>query len=185
MLFKAIILSIASSFLSLFSYLLITFFKRARNKKEQPIFGLMREAKLLSSICLIYLFVYSVIYFALMKNADILLNKFNFIAVPEAFGSVYGIAFYSFLSFLYLTFYYLIGRSISATLLEIIDKAPGGRLTLNEVKKIYAIEKKYQNELKGMLDGGFIVKEQDYYKNSFKGSLYAKMAHLIKRLLKL
>lgn len=156
-----------------------------RNKKEPVIIELIRQAKLLLCIWAFSFFVYTLIFFIPIEKFSTLVNKSNFMAVSEDFGFIYGIGLYLILSFLYLTFYYLIDRSVSATILEIIDKAPAGRLSLDEVKKIYNIDKKYQSELSGMLEGGFIVKEQDYYKNSSKGSLYAKIAHFIKSLLKL
>ena len=97
---------------------------------------------------------------------------------------IYGIVLYSFCSFIYLSFYYFVNRSVSATILEIIEFSPK-KLTSDEIKEIYNIEKKYQNELRGMLEGRFIIKEGDYYRNSFKGKLFARIAKLTKDYLKL
>ena len=85
----------------------------------------------------------------------------------------------------YLTFYYFVDRSVSATLLEIIEKSPPEGLTSGDVKRIYDTERKYQRELNGMLEGRFIIKEGNYYRNSLKGRIYARIARLTKSLLKL
>jgi hypothetical protein len=114
---------------------------------------------------------------------DIIIDKLS--AMLGVFAFIYGIVFYLILSFIYLALYYLVDRSVSATILEIIDNSPERKLTCDEIKKIYSVENKYQTELKGMLEGGFIIKELDYYKNSLKGSIYARIVRRMKAFFKL
>ena len=86
---------------------------------------------------------------------------------------------------MYLSVYYLIDRSVSSTLLEIIENSPEGKLSAKQIKQIYGIENKYHSELKGMREGGFITEKSGCYRNSLKGRLYARLAWLIKIIFKL
>lgn len=180
---KGILLAISCSFISLFIHLILSYFRKTQRIKEPLILELLRQTRLLSVIWIITALIYILLFFRFPERINILINRLN--TSEELISFAYGIAFYLFLSFIYLTIYYLVDRSVSATMLEIINNAASGKLTADEIKKIYNVEKKYHAELKGMLEGRFIKKEDDYYKNSFKGYLYAKVAGEIKKLLRL
>lgn len=183
MVLKAVLLAVFCSFLSLITHLAVSCFKKIRSTEEQLIFELTRQAKLISAIWISAFLIYVLLFFMTPEIITTAVNKLNDSWLIIGFG--YGIIIYLFLSFMYLTIYYLVDRSVSATLLEIIDNAALKKLTIDEVKRIYDVDKKYQSELKGMLDGGFIITEADYYKNSLKGRLYALAAKFIKGILKL
>lgn len=87
--------------------------------------------------------------------------------------------------FVYLTMYYLFDRSVSATLLECIENSEGKGLSGEEVLRRYSVREKYASELKGMLDGGFLVQEKGAYRNSSKGVFYARIAVRVKKFFKL
>ena len=176
MLLNGILIAIFCSCLSLVAHLAISCIRKGRPKREPSIFELNRQAKLTLSIWLFSFLIYVWIFFLLPLKIDIPI---------EIIGFTYGLFFYFALSFIYLSIYYFIDRSVSATILELIYSAPDEKLTLDEIKKVYPPEKKFEKELKGMLEGGFLIKETDFYKNSLKGSIYARIARLIKTFLKL
>jgi len=162
--------------LSLFAIVIVNIFKNERSGGEAMIIELGRQAKIsfvVWSLC----FLFFAVMFVLLLNKNY--------AVPAAADFAYGIMVYLIFSFIYLIIYNFASRSISATLLEIIDDSPGDKLTSDEVKKIYGIENKYQTELGWMLDSGLLVKSRDHYKNTPMGSLGAKTAILVKKILKL
>lgn len=183
MLIRGICLSLICSFGSLFIHLAIGLFKKGRDKNEPLIFELIRQTKLLLVIWSLTFLIYVILFLSPLVGIEILINKSNSIA--QVLNFLYGIVFFTILCFMYLTFYYDADRSVSATILEIIENSPRKRLTSDEIKQIYNIEAKYQSELKGMLDGGFIIKESGYYRNTLKGHLYSQIARFMKRYLKL
>lgn len=183
MVIKGIILATVCSFASLAAHLAVSYFRKGRVANGAVIFELGRQMKLLAAIWSITFMVYSVFYFLPLFEIDTLIGRLTFLIPGISF--VYGIILYLFLCFLYLTFYYFVNRSVSATILEIIDESAGRQLSLEEIKAVYSVEKKYQAELKGMLEGGFIVEESGYYRLALKGSLFATTAKLTKAYLKL
>lgn len=180
---KGILLAIFCSILSLIIHLIITFFRKGRRVDEPVICELKRQSKLIFFIWLFTFLIYTLMFFQTPDKIRIVIEKINL--TTKVAGFIYGLVFYSSLSLVYLCVYYFIDRSVSATILEIIHNSLKKKLTINEIKMAYPAERKYQMELKGMLEGRFIIEDHNYYRNSFKGSLYAKIAKLTKRLLKL
>ena len=176
MILKGILLACVCSLGSLLAHIAITFFRKGRQKNEPVIFELMRHTRLLMVIWSFSFLIYALMFFLGFGNISEMSGTADFI---------YGIIFYLMLSFIYLAVYYFIARSVSATLLELIDDSPGKKLTIGEIKDIYNVERKYQNELNGMLQGRFIIEESGYYRTSFKGRSYARLARFVKHLLKL
>ncbi len=180
---KGILLAICCSFVSLLIHLLISFFRKTRSETEPLICELMRQTRLLAAIWISTFLLYAALFFLPLEKINILINRLS--GIMNVVGFAYGIIVYLFLSFVYLTIYYLTDRSVSATILEIIDSAAQKKLTADEIKNIYDVEKKYQTELKGMLEGRFIIEESDYYRNSLKGRMYASVVRTMKRILRL
>lgn len=180
---KGILLAVFCSFICLLLHIIVSFFRLGRRKDEPLIFELNRQTKLLLFIWLVTFSIYVLLFFFPIQAMNIVINVSEKVITGISF--IYGIIFYTILSFMYLTVYYFVDRSVSATLLEIIENSAGKKLTQNEIKNIYSLENKYQTELTGMLEGRFIIKDGDCYRNSFKGSLYAKIARLMKGILKL
>lgn len=183
MILKGALLALFSSFVSFLVHFCLALLRKQRKDSEPPIFELKRQTKLLSFIWSMAFIVYCLLFFLPINLVNNLVSKLYF--SPTLASFIYGIIFYFLLCFAYLTFYYFIERSVSATLLEIIEYSPDKRLTFEEIKKIYDIEMKYQSELTGMLEGGFIIKETDYYRNTFKGHVFAKVARFARQYLKL
>lgn len=180
---KGIALATLCSCLSLILHLGISFFRKGRLEGEPSIFGLIRQTKLILFIWAFTFVIYGLLFFKPIDKISLLVNGLT--GRFDAIGFIYGLCFYLMLAFVYLTFYYFVDRSVSATILEIIDKAPEGKLCYSEIKEVYGVEGKYLSELNGMLQGGFIVEEAGYYRNSFKGRCYAHLAKTVKSFLKL
>lgn len=94
----------------------------------------------------------------------------------ELFLFVYGIAFFLMLFFLYLTFYYVVDRSVSSRIMIEINNSNEKALNEKEIKELYDAKTKYKNELEGMCQGGFLIKQGPYYINTAKGSIWGKIA---------
>jgi len=183
MIVKGIILASLCSVASLLMHLAVSCFRKGRAGSEPVIFELGRQIRLLAAIWAVAFMVYSLFYFLPLPGIDALASR-SASLIPGT-GFIYGMVLYIFLCFLYLTFYYFINRSVSATILEIIDESAQGQLSLEEIKAVYSVEKKYQAELKGMLEGGFIVEGSGYYRATLKGRLFAAIAKFTKAYLKL
>ncbi|MCX5694708.1 MAG: hypothetical protein NT014_06295 [Candidatus Omnitrophica bacterium] len=183
MILKSIIIAGTCSLFAFVVHLMLNLLRPGRNKDESMILELQRQRKLLVTIWSLTALLYAWLFFMPVNSKDILVT--NFVISDWIIDFFYGIVLYLLLSLIYLTFYYFINRSISATLLEIINLSLNKKLTLDEIKKIYNIEKKYESEIKGMQQGGFITLAKGYYKNTLKGVLYGKLASFIKNMLKL
>lgn len=147
----------------------------------QPVLKLKVKLKSLVGIGSICLICYIYLFFLSLPSLDefIRIHLIKSLWVTFILGAI----FYTALVIFYITIYYFIDRSVSATLLEIIASSHG--LTEKEVKEIYGIGRKYIRELKGMQEGGFIVKKGEFYSNSLKGKFYVRLAKGFKNLLRL
>jgi len=107
--------------------------------------------------------------------------------IPEGniFYLSYGILFFLMAFFIYLTFYYVVDRSVSTRLMIEIDNSQEKKLGFEEIMKVYNLDTKYINELQGMIDGGFVEKKGQYYSNTLKGTLVAKCTAFYKHLFRL
>jgi len=180
---RSIVIAVFCSCIALALHLVVSLFRKGRQVTEPVIFELKRQVKLTLGIWALIFILYAYLFFVPPDWAIGLTGKLE--QVEGVTGYVYGIVLYLALCFLYLSFYYFADRSVSATLLEIIEKSSEGKLTAQQIKGIYGVENKYFSELKSMLDGGFITEEAGYYKNSLKGRLYARIARAIKIIFKL
>lgn len=137
--------------------------------------------------------------FLMVSLALLPLYILSFLLIPDNFFSrlirlsgylenvdfLNGVIVYFILSFFYLNFYYIVDRSVSVKMMIKIEDSPGRKVTFAKIKEIYDIDNKYLDELNGMIQGGFIVEESGYYRNTLKGSCYAQIVKLLKRYFKL
>jgi len=98
---------------------------------------------------------------------------------------VYGLMLFFYLFLLYLTFYYVIDRSVSSRIMIEIEKSQAKEMRFEELIRIYSIDTKYKDQIDGMLGGGFIKEEAGKYKCTLKGFLVAKVAYFFKKMLRL
>lgn len=89
------------------------------------------------------------------------------------------------LFFIYLTFYYVVDRSVSTRIMMEIENASEKRLSFEDIKKVYDVDTKYINELTGMEQGGFIKKDGEYYSNTSKGRVVAIVTAWYKKAFRL
>jgi len=97
----------------------------------------------------------------------------------------YGITLFFYLFFTYLTFYYIVDRSVSSKIMIELEKAPKKEMDFSELIKTYSLEKKYTDQINGMLEGGFIVEVDKRYRCTTKGLLVATIARFFKEMLRL
>ena len=183
MIIKGIILAILCSAVSFCIHLIVAYLREGRKKGEPVIFELGRQTRLLAIIWSAAFIIYTLLYVLPFPENGGISRKLAGLLPLASF--IYGLLLYLFLCFLYLTFYYFVNRSISATILEDIDASRQAQMSLEEIKKVYSPEKKYQAELKGMLQGGFIREESGYYYVTLKGCIFAWIARFTKAYLKL
>jgi len=101
------------------------------------------------------------------------------------FFGMAGITFLGMLFFVYLTFYYVVDRSITTRLMMEIERSPEKRLTFEEITKVYDLDTKYRNEIQGIVDGGFMRREGEYFVNTPKGAAVAGITSWYKKVFKL
>jgi hypothetical protein len=180
---KGILIAAFCSCLALLLQVAMSLFRRGGRTGKPAIFELIRQVNLSSVIWVIVSILFVYLFFVPPGSIIVLSDRIS--RSGELPGYIYGIILYIILCFVYLSVYYLIDRSVSSTLLEIIENSPEGKLSAKQIKQIYGIENKYHSELKGMQEGGFITEESGFYRDSLKGRLYARLARLIKIIFKL
>ncbi len=142
----------------------------------------IQHAVLLFIIWVVELPIFGLIFRSFRKGG---IPALDFVSSPAFFNYINGIVFFAILFFLYLAVYYVVDRSVSSRLMIEIERSPGKRLTFEKIREVYDPDKKYANELKGMIQGGFVRKQDDYYENTVKGAIFASCAKYYKRVFKL
>jgi hypothetical protein len=89
------------------------------------------------------------------------------------------------LFFVYLTFYYVVDRSVSTRIMIEIDNTKDKRLKFEDLKAVYKPDTKYANELKGMAEGGFVRQDGLYYYNTPKGAAVGRLTAFYKKVFRL
>lgn len=181
-----------SVLLFLIHFIILSLLKKER-RYPSPVHQLLDITRLLIKTCANLLVVYTLLFFLIPD--DFFSNlMINYLGSLKIFSFFYGVFLYICLSFLYLIFYFIVDRSVSATIMIKIEGSPEKGLTLKEIEEVYNIDKKYLDELKGMLQGGFITNPVaaglvpaigGYFTNTVKGRLYARVARFLKGYFKL
>jgi hypothetical protein len=98
---------------------------------------------------------------------------------------LYGLLLLTGYFFFYVVVYYIVDRSVSSRIMREIENAPQKKLTFEELKAAYRINKKYQDTLESMLQGGFVRIQEGRYACTIKGAMLARCAEFMKYVLKL
>ncbi|HTY44716.1 MAG TPA: hypothetical protein VMD52_01825 [Patescibacteria group bacterium] len=98
---------------------------------------------------------------------------------------IYGLLLLTGYFFFYVVVYYIVDRSVSSRIMRAIENSPQKKLTFQELKTAYRIDKKYQDTLQSMIQGGFVRMEEGRYMCTLKGALLAHFAGFMKSVLKL
>lgn len=96
-----------------------------------------------------------------------------------------GAALYILVFLGYAQFYFLIDRSVSARIMIEIEESPKKRLRVEEIHQRYDPKSMQTRRLHDMLYGGYVIKEGEYYKNTKKGELHARVFRFCKTYLRL
>ena len=121
-----------------------------------------------------FLGVYTLVFWMLpFPNWFHLLNPASIFA--KWFVWANGAALYILVFLGYAQFYFLIDRSVSARIMVEIEQSPHKRLRIEEIHEYYDPKGMQTRRLRDMLYGGYVVKEGDYYKNTKKGELHARI----------
>ena len=181
---KGIFIALFCNLLLFLSHFIILSMQKENLLYLSPIHKLWDITRLLIKICIGLFVVYTLLFFLIPKD---FFSTFiiNYLKSLKFFYFFYGIIIYIFLFFLYLIFYFIVDRSVSATIMIDIEESPKKELTLEEIEIIYGIDKKYLAELEGMLQGKFIAQDLGYFTNTIKGRLCARFVRFLKGYFKL
>jgi len=180
---RGVVLSLVCSFAALTLHLALNLFRKGRQAHDPVFLELLRQARLSLAAWSIMFILYVYLFFSPPGSIGKLLSVAGGGGLSAAY--IYGAVLYTALCFIYLTAYYFFDRSVSATLLEIIEDSPQGALSCPQVKEAYGVKSKYHSELSGMRSGGFIVEKCGKYRNTVKGRLHGRIALITKAVLKL
>lgn len=135
-------------------------------------------------LCLVFFGVYTITFsLAPFPNWFNILNLESWWA--RFFSWTNGALIYAFLYFSYAQFYFLIDRSVSARIMIEIEQSTEKCLRIEEIHQRYDPKGMQIRRLNDMLYGGYVIKEGDYYKNTKKGELHARIFRFCKKYLHL
>jgi len=130
-----------------------------------------------------FLPIYPLIFLALANRSAALAVDVH--TVSGAFNLLNGLLLDCLLLVGYTYFFFLIERGISLRLILEVARSPQGKLTIEDIKKIYTYDYILEKRLGQMLKMGYMVKEGDYICNTEKGSKLAKTNKLVRKILRL
>lgn len=96
-----------------------------------------------------------------------------------------GISLFLLISFFYLHLIEFVDRSITTRIMVEIEDSPEKGLTLKEIKERYSLKEKLSYELEDMMHLKVISKDSGYFKNTLKGSYYARFIKFLRDFLRL
>ena len=178
---RGIVTAIACSLLCGVLHIAYAYLGCSGKEYAHPIRKLIHHWKIMAVLWGAMLPVFLFFFWRTGKNIPI----FNRISTTIPFEYIYGIVFFGMFFFLYLSVYYVIDRSVSSRIMIEIDNAPEKRLRFNDLLGVYNVTTKYENELKGMREGGFIAQDGAYYRNTPKGMFVGRLAGWYKRVCRL
>jgi len=178
----AILAAFFGSMLAITAYGLYFAFSKA-GKFESAIRKLQKHARVMFC-CWILVFPFFILLFSLLGSTCIGATNLTEPASRAAL-LISGVAVLLALLFLYTAVYFLVDRSISSRMMIEIENSPKKALSFEELKEVYGIEAKYRDEIEGMAQAGFLVKEGGRFRCSPKAKVISAAGALIKGLLKL
>ncbi|MEK7773829.1 MAG: hypothetical protein AAB307_05730 [Deltaproteobacteria bacterium] len=107
------------------------------------------------------------------------------VAVTVYIHFLSGFMLYLFLFLGYCQFYFIVDRSISVRVMIEIEKSPDGRLSAEEIQKVYPFKGILDRRLEHMVCGNYIEDRNGRYSNTGKGRAEALVFSFLKDLLRL
>lgn len=146
-------------------------------------FNIKRRLFTMVSIFFCVMLIYVALFFMISENQ---IEKFSKFFIPLALLAFLNGAFlHFFFCYFYLHLIQVIDRSPSTRIMVEIENSPQKRLTLEEIKQLYSIDKKISQELEDMVILRRLNKESDFYINTDKGRTHLKIFKYIRDYLKL
>lgn len=112
-----------------------------------------------------------------------LANQGNILA--RWFAWLNGAGWYVLVFLGYAQFYFLVDRSVSARMMVEIEESSEKRLRIEDIHQRYDPNHMQTRRIEDMLYGGYVIKEGEYYKNTKKGKLHARIFYFCKKYLHL
>ncbi|MBN1353327.1 MAG: hypothetical protein JW994_01475 [Candidatus Omnitrophica bacterium] len=178
---KGIIAALFCSSVCVAAHFIFAYLGLVKTEHGHPIRKLIYHWKLLFAVSIALLPVFLGLFYFMEKKGGF----FNILESSLMCQYLYGLFFFAMLFFLYLSVYYVFDRSVSSRIMIEIENSPGKKLTFEQLKAAYDADTKYLNELKGMMEGGFVSKYGSYYRNTIKGAMVGKLASFYKRIFRL
>jgi hypothetical protein len=142
-----------------------------------------RRFRSLFIIWLSLLAIYALLFFLIPEDKLLyFINPFISLKIVDFLN---GIFFFLLISFFYLHLIEFVDRSITTRIMVEIENSPTKTLTLKEIKKRYSLKEKLSYELEDMLYLKVISKDSGYFKNTPKGSYYARFIKFLRDFLRL
>lgn len=150
------------------------------------IFHNMKIKRRFCSLLIIWLSLFPiyVILFSLIPE-DTLLHFVSSFLPLKAIDFLNGIFLFFFISFFYLHLIEFVDRSVTTRIMMEIESSPKKKLTLEEIKKRYSLKEKISYELRDMIYLKFMSEDSGYFKNTPKGSGYARLIKFLRDFLRL
>ena len=141
-----------------------------------------RRFRTLIIVALISILIYSIVYwFAVFCCQQ-----------PSLSGQVEGISSllralfcYAFFAYFYFTHVVLVIRSITTRFMVDISRSKNKCLDIQQIKNSFSMHNKLKTEIEDMVELKRITQEEDYYTNTSKGSMQAKVFMMIRDYLNL
>lgn len=106
-------------------------------------------------------------------------------SIHGAINFISGLMLYVFLFLGYCQFYFIVDRSISVRVMIELERATNKRLSFEEIMSVYSFHGILARRLEHMLEGEYLVRHGNYYLNTPKGRMEAKVFRFLKEFLKL
>jgi len=129
------------------------------------------------------LVVYLLLFLMIDENS---VQRLIGIFVPMiVLGFLNGAFLHFFFWYFYLHFIQIVDRTPTARIMIEIQRSPEKRLSLEEMKRLYSIDRKISCELEDMVVLGHLSRESDFYKITPKGRKHMLIFKNIRNYLKL
>lgn len=146
-------------------------------------FNIKRRFYAIVKVFLSGLLIYIILFILISEKQT---QRFITFFMPVVvFAFLNGAILHLILGYFYLYFIQIIDRTPTARIMIEIENSPEKKLTLEQIKQLYSIDKKISCELEDMLVLGSVSKMSGFYINTTKGRMHMLIFKTIRDYLKL
>ncbi len=146
-------------------------------------FNIKRRFYRMAKVFLFGLFVYALLFILIDEKWA---QRFTgFFMPPAALAFLNGAFLHFFFWYFYLHFIQIVDRTPTARIMIEIQKSLGKKLSLEQIKQSYSIDKKISCELEDMVVLGYLSRESDFYRITPKGRRHMLFFKVVRGYLKL